>query len=150
METVTKEIQEVTTVSPANPEQIVKTTTKVFTPPVVTEHPQKVFEKKKTIFRTHQIIWYIVGVIEVLLGFRMTLKALGANPVSIFTSLIYTLSDPLVIPFRGILPPSGSITATFEWSTIIAAVVYLVLAFGIIELIRLIKPVTPDEVEHTV
>ncbi|MBP9718990.1 MAG: YggT family protein [Candidatus Levybacteria bacterium] len=116
----------------------------------MSEHPQKVFEKKKTIFQTHQIIWYIVGVIEVLLGFRMALKALGANQTSFFTSMIYTLSDPLVLPFSGILPTSGTITATFEWSTIIAAVVYLILALGITELIRLLKPVTPDEVEHTV
>lgn len=145
-----KETQEVTTVSTAEPQQVVKTTTKVVPPTVVTEHPQKVFEKKKTIFRTYQIIWYIVGVVEVLLGFRMALKALGAFPSSFFTSMIYTLSDPLVLPFTGILPASGTVNATFEWSTIIAAVVYLILAFGIMELMQLLKPVTPDEVEHTV
>lgn len=143
--------KEVTTVStPMQSGQIVKTTTKVVPPSVITEHPQKVFEKKKTIFRTNQIIWYIVGVVELLLGFRMTLKSLGADPISIFTSFVYTLSDPLVIPFDGILPPSGSINATFEWSTIIAAIVYLVFAFGIMELIHLLKPVSPDEVEQTV
>ena len=150
MEQLVKDTQEVTTVSTETPQQVVKTTTKVVPPPVMTDHPQKVFEKKKTIFRTHQIIWYIVGVIEVVLGFRMALKALGADPASFFTSLIYTLSDPLVIPFSGILPPAGTVRATFEWSTIIAAMVYLILSFGIIELIRLLKPVTPDEVNQTV
>lgn len=149
-EQVETETQEVTTVSEASPTRVVKTTKQV-TPSVQTEHPQKVFEKKKAIFRTHQIIWYILGVVELLLAFRMTLKALGANPFSAFTSLIYTVSDPLALPFSGIL----GVTATsqgnfFEWSTIIAAVVYALIAFGLVELMQLIKPVSKEEVEQTV
>ncbi len=144
------ETQEVTTVSEASPVQVVQTTKQV-TPPIGTEHPQKAFQKKKVIFRTHQIIWYILGIVEVLLAFRMTLKALGANPFSGFTSLIYTLSDPLATPFRGIF----GVTATpqgnfFEWSTLIAAVVYALVAYGLVELMQLIKPVSKEEVEQTV
>ena len=71
-------------------------------PPVQTEHPQKVYEKKKTIFRTYQVIWYILGVIEILLTFRVVLKMLGANISSPFVSLIYVITDPLAAPFRGI------------------------------------------------
>jgi uncharacterized protein YggT (Ycf19 family) len=145
-----EETQEVTTVSETTPTHVVKTT-KVVTPPVQTEHPQKAFQKKKVIFRTHQVIWYIFGIIELLLAFRMTLKALGANPLSGFTSLIYTLSDPLALPFRGIF----GITATpegnyFEWSTLVAAIVYLIIAYGLVELMRLAKPVSKEEVEQTV
>jgi hypothetical protein len=44
------------------------------------ETPQKVYEKKKTIFRVNQIIWFILGLIEVLLAFRFVLRLLGANP----------------------------------------------------------------------
>lgn len=144
------ETQEVTTVSQASPTQVVKTTKQV-TPPVSNEHPQKAFQKKKFIFRTHQIIWYILGIIEFLLAFRMALKALGANPLSGFTSLIYALSDPLALPFSGIF----GITATpqgnfFEWSTLVAAIVYALVAFGLVELMQLVKPVSKEEVEHTV
>ncbi len=122
----------------------------VLPPPIKTEHPQRVFEKKKVIFRSYQIIWYILSVIEILLGFRMTLKALGANPFSSFVSLIYTLSNPLALPFSGILgtPVSGS--SVFEWSTLVAAVVYLLLAWGLVSLLQFAKPVTPEEVEETV
>lgn len=81
--------------------QVVKTTKEVI-PPVQIEHPQKVFQKKKAIFRTHQVIWYLLGIVEVLLAFRMTLKALGANPFSGFTNLIYAFSNPLTLPFSGI------------------------------------------------
>lgn len=125
-------------------------TAETTTPPVTNEHPQKVYEKKKAIFRTHQIIWYILAVIEVLLAFRMVFKALGANPYSGFATLIYTLSDPLAYPFSGILRTSIAQDSIFEWSTIVAAVVYALIAYGIVYLIHMMKPVSPDEVEKKV
>ncbi len=126
----------------------VTTTTAASTEP--TKNPQKVFAKKKAIFRTYQIIWYILAIMEILLGFRMVLKALGANPLSGFVSLIYTLSDPLAMPFAGILHSSISGASIFEWSTLIAALVYAVLAYGIVYLIQMVKPVTPSEVSEKV
>jgi len=145
-----KQVEQVTTVSEAVPQQVVKTTTKVTPPPVRIEPPQQVYEKKKTIFRTYQIIWYILAVIEILLGFRMVLKALGANQSSGFTTLVYALSNPLALPFNGILPVSASDNSLFEWSTIIAALVYLLIAYGLVHLMQMIKPVTPNEVEQKV
>ncbi len=129
--------------------QEIKRTTTV-TPGVHTDSPQKSFQKKKAIFRTYQIIWYILAVIEMLLGFRMVLKALGANPLSGFTSLIYTLSEPLSYPFAGILRTSISQTSVFEWSTVIAAIVYAIIAYGLVHVLQLMKPVSPHEVEREV
>lgn len=141
------EVKETTTVS--NPQQVVKTTT-VTPPPVTTEHPQKVFNKKKTIFRTYQIVWYVLAVIEILLAFRMALRALGANPFSGFTNFVYAVSNPFALPFSGILQTNVSGASVFEWSTIVAALVYLVIAYGIVHLMQMVKPVTPKEVEQTV
>ena len=140
------ETQQTTVVSETSPAQVVRTTSQV-----PNGQPQKALQKKKAIFRTHQIIWYILGIIEFLLAFRMTLKALGANPASGFTNLIYTLSDPLALPFSGIF----GVTATnqgnfFEWSTLIAVIVYALIAYGIIQLMQLVKPVSREEVEQTV
>lgn len=87
---------------------------------------------------------------EILLGFRVALKALGANPLSGFANLIYTLSDPLAVPFNGILGVSVSGTSVFEWSTLIAVAVYFLVAYGIVELLQFIKPVTQEEVEQNV
>lgn len=142
--------EEVTTVQRAHPAEVVRTTTKTVPPVIHTEHPQRVYEKKKVIFRTYQIIWYILAVIEVLLGFRMTLQALGANPYSGFTNLIYTLSNPFALPFRGILPLSVQGNNVFEWTTVIAAITYVIIAWGIIHLFQLIKPVEPQEVTEIV
>lgn len=145
-----EEVQEITTVEKSQPEQVVRTTKKVVPAAVMTEHPQKVYEKKKVIFRYYQVVWYILGVIEVLLAFRVAFKALGANPSSSFVNLIYTISDPLALPFSGILGTSVSRGAVIEWSTIVAAIVYLIIAFGLVNLMQFIKPVTPEEVEQTV
>ncbi len=114
------------------------------------EHPQKVYAQKKAIFRAYQIIWYVLGVIEVLLIFRFVLKALGANPFSGFTNLIYTLSNPLALPFSGILTTPVVSGSVFEWSTLIAAVVYAILAYGLVQLFQLIKPTNPTEVQQKV
>lgn len=125
--------------------------TRVIREPLVkTEHPQKVFEAKKTIFRFNQVVWYILTVIEVLLGFRLTLKAMGANTFSGFASLIYTLSYPFAHPFTGIISPSINGASLIEWSSMFAAAFYLILALGIIHLLQLIRPVTPEDVEENV
>src|ERR1035437_7167925 len=94
--------EEVTTIDRESPQQIVKKTTRQVEPQAKGEAPQKVYEKKKTIFRFNQIIWYILGLTEVLLVFRTVLKILGANPFVGFTSLIYSLTAPLAAPFSGI------------------------------------------------
>jgi len=118
--------------------------------PVATEHPQKTYTKKKAIFRAYQIIWYVLGVVEVLLAFRVVLKALAANPNSGFTNLIYSLSNPLAAPFRGIFQTGVVSGSVFEWSTVIAGLVYGVLAYGLVQLFQLVKPTNPTEVSQTV
>ena len=111
------------------------------------ETPQKVYEKKKTIFRFDQVVWYILGLFEALLLFRLALKALGANPFAGFTGIVYSLTDPLTFPFRGILGTLVTGSSVIEWSTVIAGIVYLVAAWGLVYLIDLIYPITPKDVE---
>lgn len=117
---------------------------------VKTESPQKVYQTKKVIFRTYQVIWYILGIIEVVLAFRIVLKLLGANTQSGFTSLIYGISSPLASPFAGILAITGISDMVLEWSTLIAMAVYAIIAYGIVALFQLVKPTNPEEVEQTV
>lgn len=139
--------KEVTTTNIQSPQEIVRKTTRQVEPEAKGEAPQKVYEKKKTIFRFNQVIWYILGLTEVLLGFRMVLKALGANQFAGFTSFIYTITTPFAAPFSGILGKSISGNSVIEWSTIIAAIVYLCIAWGLIYLLELIYPITPRDVE---
>lgn len=143
MEETTRE--EVTTVE--NPQQVVRKTTKQVEPQAKGEAPQKVYEKKKTIFRFNQVIWYILGFIEVLLTFRFILKALGANAAIGFTSFIYAVTAPFADPFRGILGLTVTGTSQIEWTTVIAGIVYLCVAWGLVYLLDMIYPITPKDVE---
>lgn len=118
--------------------------------PVDPQNPQQTYQQKKVIFRTYQFVWYILGLIEVLLVFRILLKMLGANPGSAFVGFIYTISDLFALPFAGILGVTATDRSVFEWSTLIAMAVYLVIAYGIVHLLQLIKPTTPQEVEQVV
>lgn len=108
------------------------------------------YRQKKTIFRTYQIIWYLLGVVEVFLGFRVFLKLIGANPVSGFAGFIYTVSDPLALPFSGVLGVSSSGPSLVEWPTFIAMAVYALVVYGIEQLLQITKPTSPQEVVDTV
>ena len=119
-------------------------------PAVDVGSPQKAYGTKKAIFRLYQMIWYILGVAEVLLASRILLKLIGANLNSGFTSFIYSASAPLASPFRGVLDETTSQESVIEWSTIIAMAVYAVVAFGLVKLFQLIKPTTEKEVNQSV
>lgn len=119
-------------------------------PLIKQEAPQKVFDKKKKIFRAYQVIWYLLGVIEIVLIFRVMLKLLGANPLSGFTNFIYSISNPFALPFAGILGITGISEMVLEWSTLIAMTVYAIVAYGIVALFQLVKPTDQEEVEQSV
>jgi len=138
--------EEVTTIDSQSPQQIVKKTTKQAEPQAKGEAPQTVYEKKKTIFRSTQVIWYILGLVETLLVFRIFLKMLGANSSIGFTNFIYSLTSPLASPFSGILGLTISGNSIIEWSTIIASIVYLCIAWGLIYLLEIVYPITPKDI----
>lgn len=142
-------VQEVTTVSTPTSQQVTKQT-RVVTPVAAAGSPQNDYQTKKAIFRTYQIIWYILGVIEVILAFRILLKLLGANSYSGFVDFIYAISNPFALPFAGILGVTASSGMVLEWSTLIAMAVYAIVAYGIVALFQLVKPTNPEEVDQTV
>ena len=139
--------EEVTTIENQSPQQVIKKTTKQVEPQVKEGAPQKVYDTKKSIFRFNKVIWYILGLVETLLIFRIVLKLLGANPSAGFASLIYAITEPLAAPFSGILGTSTTGNSSFEWSTIIAVIVYLCIAWGVVYLLDLIYPISSKYLE---
>ncbi|HEX2173845.1 MAG TPA: YggT family protein [Dehalococcoidia bacterium] len=93
-------------------------------------------------------IWLIVGFLEIMLAIRFMLRILGANPENPFAIFVYGLTGPLVAPFATLfgLPRVG--VSVFEWSTILAMVVYWLLAWMVTKLLALIwdRPVTHEYV----
>lgn len=90
-----------------------------------------------------RIVYYILDVIELVLVFRFALKLLGANAANGFVSFLYAISEPLIAPFRNIFPllrdASVGTIGTFEPATLIAMVVYAVLAWIIVRLIFTVR-----------
>lgn len=102
----------------------------------------------KPLFRGTQIVWYILWLLEALLAFRFVLKLLDANPAAGFTSFIYTLSSPFVAPFLAVFPSTHVQGSIFEWTTLLAMLVYWLIATAIVRLFLMGKTVsTPEAAE---
>lgn len=85
-----------------------------------------------------RIIWYIAGFIVALLALRIVLLLLAANQGNAFVDFIYGLSGFFAMPFYGIFsyqPVYGR--STFEVSSVVAIVIYLLVAWGIAKLFTL-------------
>ncbi len=145
---VIKETQVVSEIGQEQPRRVVQTTTRVV--PSLDDHPAKTFETKKAIFRTYQVLYYLLGIIETLIGFRFLLKLIGASTTSTFTDFIYATSRPFASPFLGVVPTTVSGRSVIEWSTLIAMAVYAVLVWLIVHFFQIVKPVGPEEVGETV
>ena len=91
--------------------------------------------------KARHTIYFILGVIEVLLGFRFIFKLLGANPQNGFVAFLYSISSIFSAPFSGIFDSfvSSGLAAksVFEPAAIIGMIVYAVIAWGITSLIRI-------------
>ena len=99
----------------------------------------------KPLYRGTQIIWYLLGLVETILIFRFLLKLLGANASAGFTNFIYTLSRPFIIPFTTVFGTSRLENSVFEWTTILAMAVYLLVGWGIIKMFSMSKTVSTPE-----
>lgn len=88
-------------------------------------------------------VYYILGILETILAFRLILKLLGANPRSGFVSLIYNVSQAFLAPFSGIFrsltSPGIETSSVFEPGTLVAMIVYALLAYAIVKIIEIRK-----------
>jgi hypothetical protein len=96
----------------------------------------------RPLYRATQIVWYIFDVIAILLAFRFVLRLLGANPEAGFTSFIYAVTFPFAEPFLAVFRTTRVAGATFEWTTLLAIAVYWLLAWAIIRIITMGRPVS--------
>ena len=88
-------------------------------------------------FRAAAVVGFIVGAVDILIAARFLGKLLGASAASSFVHLIYQVSSVFVAPFTGIFGDTGSKTNTFETASLVAIVVYAVVGWGVVVLIRI-------------
>jgi hypothetical protein len=87
------------------------------------------------------LVYFFFGVLEILLVFRLILKLTGASIGSAFVGLIYGLTGIFIAPFEGIFHKGFAqgieTTSVLEPSTLVAIVVFAVVAWGIVKLVRI-------------
>lgn len=98
--------------------------------------------KHETYIKARNVVYYILGILEVLFALRFIFKLLGANPSSGLTIFIYNITGIFLAPFSGIFTPVVTrgieANSVFEPAVIIAAIIYALLAHGINRLIEII------------
>jgi len=99
----------------------------------------------KPLYRGTQIVWYLLGLLEVLLAFRFILKLLGANAAAGFTSFIYGVTHIFTAPFLSVFRMTKVSGNIFEWTTLLAMLVYWIVALGIVRLFLMGKTVSTPE-----
>jgi YggT family protein len=94
--------------------------------------------QNSAIARLVNITYFLFGILEALLAVRVLLHLVGANANNGFASFIYGISGPFIGPFVSLLKnPVLSTTAVLEITTIIAMIIYAVIAWLIGRLIWL-------------
>ncbi len=95
------------------------------------------------------VTYFVLGVLEVILLLRFLFRLLGAYEGNSFIMFLYGLSHVFVAPFRGIFSnPVLSSKSVFEVSTLIAMLVYALLAWRVVSLGRVIFVPLPPGQQH--
>lgn len=103
-----------------------KRTSQVTTSRRESDQEQRIFTFKAT-----QLIWLALGLLEALIAMRIGLKLIGANPDSLFASFIYNVSYIFLFPFEGLIGTPAAGGVVLELSSIIAMMVYALLAWAV-------------------
>ena len=88
--------------------------------------------------RAVRIVYLVFGILEALLVIRFILKLLAANPDAGFSNFIYTITQPFVSFFQGVFPDAVTRGSILEVSTLLAILVYALVAWGIASSVRIV------------
>ncbi|MEX1051964.1 MAG: YggT family protein [Patescibacteria group bacterium] len=89
-------------------------------------------------------IWYIVGIIDLLLLLGIVFKLFGAKAVG-FTNFLYGATNFFAAPFRGIFPNPEVEGAYFDTAALVAIIVYVLVGFIVARLIDLVTRPTNSQ-----
>lgn len=109
------------------------------------------FETKPSSSRGAKVAGIIINLIEFLLAFRFVFKLLGVSSTgSLFTSLIYGVTQPLVSPFLRALGVYQTNGKTLEWTTLLAMMVYWLIVWAIVKMFLTSSTVSTAEAERKI
>lgn len=108
------------------------------------------YSSVRPLYKASMIVWYVAGIIESLLAIRFILRLIGANTTAGFVQFMYDITRPLIKPFQNIVHNSTIEGSVFDWNVIIAMAVYWLLAWAIVKLFFIGRPVTEDEADYEI
>ena len=94
---------------------------------------QKEPERERRIFtfKATQVVWLLLSIFEALLALRFVLKLIGANPDSPFAAVLYGFTGLFLFPFAGLIGTPAAGGMVLEVSTLIAMLVYGLIAWAV-------------------
>lgn len=108
------------------------------------EREEQVFDDPYTrryngLDRAAQVIYFVLGLLEILLAVRFIFRLLGADTGNGFANFIFNVTTPFVGPFNGIFNDQAlSKVGVFEISTLLAMAIYALIAWGIVKLMYIL------------
>ena len=88
-------------------------------------------ERQIFTFKATQLIWLLLGVLEILIALRIALMLIGANPNSPIVALIYGFTYLFLFPFNGLVGSPSVGNMVLEISSMFAMVVYGLIAVAV-------------------
>jgi uncharacterized protein YggT (Ycf19 family) len=95
-------------------------------------------ERRIFTFKATQLVWLLFGILEALIALRIGLKLIGANPASPIAAFIYGFTSPFLFPFAGLTGTPSAGGMVLETSSVIAMVVYALIAWALARIIWVI------------
>lgn len=94
-------------------------------------------EKRRDLSKIKGVLQFTLTFIETILIVRFILLLLGARS-SDFSLLMFQLTDPLILPFKGTFVAPGASGAYFDSAAILAIIIYALVFLGIKELVDIL------------
>lgn len=86
-------------------------------------------------FKVTQLIWLFLGILEAILALRFLFKLIGVNEANAFASFLYGLTKFFVIPFESLIGAPSTAGMTFEFTTLIAMIIYALIGWVLVRLV---------------
>ena len=108
-------------------------------------------EQRIATFKATQIIWLLLGLLEASIALRVVFKLIAVNAANPFARLLYSVTNLFVAPFKSLVgnPTSGG--NVLEITSIIAMLIYLLIAWGIEQSVHVLlyRPRGPVSIRQT-
>ena len=109
-------------------------------------------EQRVATFKATQLIWLLLGLLEAAIALRVVFKLIAVNAANPFAKLLYGVTNLFVAPFASLVGNPTYSNNVLEITSIIAMLVYLLIAWGIERIVHVLfyRPRGPVSVRQTI